>query len=46
MSDKDPRDSALETAEKLRGDLKAIADSDLPVADDAQAILSELRDNE
>lgn len=46
MSDRDPRESALETAEKLQGDLKAIADSDLPFAADAQAILSEIKENE
>jgi hypothetical protein len=46
MSDKDPRDTALETAEKLRDDLEAIADSELSFSADAQAILSEIKDDE
>lgn len=37
-----PRESALDTAEVLREDLEAIAESDLPFADDAQRILAEL----
>jgi hypothetical protein len=46
MSNKDPRESALQTAEELEEDLEAIADSNLPFATDAQAILSEIKDNE
>jgi len=46
MSDKDPKESALETAKKLEEDLEAIADSNLPFSTDAQAILSEIKDNE
>lgn len=46
MVDKDPKDSALETAKELEEDLEAIANSNLPFAADAQAILSEVRDNE
>lgn len=37
-----PRQSALETAEQLREDLEAIAESDLPFAYDAEQILREL----
>lgn len=46
MSEPDPHNSAIEVAEKLRDDLEAIADSNLPFATDAQAILSEIKDNE
>lgn len=35
----DPGQAALETAEELREDLEAIAESDLPFAYDAQRIL-------
>lgn len=42
----DPTISAIETAEELRSDLEAIADSELPFAEDAEAILSEIKENE
>ena len=40
--DSDPRQSAIETAQELRGDLETIAESDLPFSYDAQQILHEL----
>lgn len=46
MSDIDPYDSAIEAAEALQNDLEAIADSELPFAPDAEAILSEIEDDE
>lgn len=46
MSETDPRESAIDTAKKLRSDLEAIADSDLPFATDAEAILSEIEADE
>jgi len=46
MPDPDPRESAIETAEELRDDLREIAESDLPFSQDAQSILSEINKNE
>lgn len=40
----DPHERALETAEELRDDLEAIAESDLPFAHDAEQILNELEE--
>jgi hypothetical protein len=40
----DPHQNALETAEQLREDLEAIAESDLPFAYDAEQILNELEE--
>jgi hypothetical protein len=44
MEDTDVHESAIEAAEELRGDLEAIADSDLPFARDAEAILNEMNE--
>lgn len=38
----DPRQPAIETAEKLRADLEALTPSDLPFAHDAEHILEDL----
>lgn len=46
MSEPDPHDSAIETAERLQEDLERIADSELPFAQDAKQILKDLDDNE
>lgn len=42
----DQKLSAIETAEELRSDLVAIAESDLPFAEDAEQILEELRERQ
>lgn len=42
----DPRETAIETAEELRSDLVAIAESDLPFSEDAEQILEELRERQ
>lgn len=46
MSEPDPYESAIETAEDLSDDLKVIAESDLPFARDAKSILAEVQEDE
>ena len=42
MTTPDVRQSAIDTAQDLRDDLEAIAESDLPFRHDAERILDEL----